>query len=156
MKKWLLLIFWIGLCELVGLFATPFTIVAISTWYTTLIKPSFSPPNWLFGPVWILLYFLMGVAAYLVWEKGWKRKPVRTALNFFFIQLVLNFLWSVLFFGLHSPILGLMDIILLLVFIVMTIWQFKKISPTAAYLLIPYLLWVSFATLLNFSIVVLN
>ncbi len=136
-------------CELVGLVGTPFTVAAIPTWYQSLNKPFFSPPNWIFGPVWTALYLLMGISAYLVWIK-------KGALNYFLIQLFLNFLWSVLFFGLRSPLLGFIDIVTLWIFILITILQFYKISKPAAYLLIPYLLWVSFATLLNLSIILLN
>ncbi len=143
-------------CELVGIAATPFTIAAIPTWYQTLQKPPFSPPNWAFGPAWTILYFLMGVAAYLVWIKGLEKKVVKNALAFFIAQLVFNFFWSILFFGLHSPILGLIDILILWTLIVITIIKFYKVSKTASYLLIPYLLWVSFATILNLSIVLLN
>lgn len=143
-------------CELVGIFSTPFTISAISTWYVFLNKPFFSPPNWIFGPVWTLLYFLMGVSAFLIWKKGLKNKKVKKALSYFLIQLFFNFLWSFLFFGLRSPFMGLFDIILLLGSIVITIIAFYKISKFAAYLLIPYLVWVSFATVLNIAIVVLN
>lgn len=143
-------------CELVGILSTPFTISAISTWYVFLNKPFFSPPNWVFGPVWTLLYFLMGISAFLIWRKGLKNKKVKRALVYFLIQLSFNFLWSFLFFGLHSPILGLIDIIAMLISIILTIRAFYKISKLAAYLLIPYLLWVSFATVLNISIVLLN
>lgn len=143
-------------CELVGIAATPFTISAIPGWYQTLNKPVFSPPNWIFGPVWTILYFLMGVAAYLVWIKGLEKKAVKTALTFFIAQLFFNFLWSILFFGLHSPMLALIDIFILWTLILITIIKFYKISKTASYLLIPYLLWVTFATILNLSIVLLN
>ena len=143
-------------CELVGVAATPFTLSAIPTWYQYLNKPFFSPPNLVFGPVWTMLYFLMGVAAYMVWIKDLREKQVKSALSFFIAQLVLNFFWSILFFGLHSPILGLIDILALWTLALITIIKFYKISKTASYLLIPYLLWVSFASLLNLSIVLLN
>lgn len=146
-------------CELVGIVATPFTISAIPTWYATLNKPTFSPPNWIFGPVWILLYLLMGISAFLIWQKGLKgttKKSVKKAFGYFFLQLFFNFIWSVLFFGLHNPLLGFIDILLLLISIVLTMATFYKISKIATYLLIPYLLWVSFATILNFSLVLLN
>ena len=143
-------------CELVGLAGTPFTLSSIPTWYQTLQKPSFSPPNWIFGPVWTILYFLMGVAAYLVWIKGLQKKAVKKALSFFIAQLAFNFLWSILFFGLHSPILALIDILILWALILITTIKFYKISKTASYLLIPYLLWVTFATILNLSIALLN
>lgn len=143
-------------CELVGLGSTPFTIAAIPTWYASLNKPFFSPPNWLFGPVWTLLYFLMGVSVFLIWRLYLKKQKVKRAVTIFSIQLGLNFLWSFLFFWLHSPILGFIDIVALWIMIILTILKFKPLSKWAAYLLIPYLLWVTFATLLNFSIVVLN
>lgn len=143
-------------CELVGIGSTPFTVGAISTWYVFLVKPSFSPPNWVFGPVWTLLYILMGVAFYLIWRQGWKKKKVRIAGLYFLLQLSLNFLWSISFFGLRSPVLGLVNIIALLVLIIMTMRQFYPLSKVAFFLLVPYLLWVSFATLLNASIVILN
>ena len=143
-------------CELVGIISAAFTLSAIPAWYQTLQKPSFSPPNWVFGPVWTVLYFLMGVSAYLIWIKGLKKKNVKNALGFFVGQLTLNFLWSIVFFGFQSPLLGLVDIIILWLLIIATIFKFYKISKTAAYLLIPYLLWVSSASILNLSIVLLN
>ena len=144
-------------CELVGIAATPFTLSAIPTWYQTLNKPIFSPPNWVFGPVWIILYFLMGLAVYLIWtSKTTNQKLRQVGLKFFSIQLGLNFLWSIFFFGLHSPILGMIDITILWILILITIIKFFKISKTASYLLIPYLLWVSFASLLNLFIILLN
>ncbi len=146
----------IVICEAVGLAATPFTLSAIPTWYATLNKPSFSPPNWIFGPAWTILYLLMGISAYLVWQKGLNKIAVKRALLFFVLQLIFNFLWSFLFFYLHSPVLGLVDITILWSMILITIIKFVKISKPAAYLLIPYLLWVTFASILNFSIVVLN
>ncbi len=143
-------------CELIGLISTSFTITSIPTWYAGLIKPPFSPPNWIFGPVWTILYCLMGIAAYLVWEKGIKIRKVKIALKYFLIQLFFNFIWSPLFFGFHLPLIALFDIFILLVMIVIIMKQFHGISKLAFYLLIPYLLWVSFATLLNLSVVVLN
>lgn len=143
-------------CGGIGLISTPFTINSIQTWYRALNKPFFSPPNWIFGPVWSALYFMMGVSAYLIWVKELKNKKVKIALMYFLVQLFLNFLWSILFFGLHSPILALIDIILLWAAILATIGKFYPISKPASYLLVPYFLWVTFAVLLNFSIVTLN
>lgn len=143
-------------CELVGLLGTPFTISAISTWYVTLNKPFFAPPNWIFGPVWTLLYFLMGVAFYLIWKQGWKKKKVKEAGLLFLTQLALNFIWSPIFFGLRAPLLGLIVIVAMWALIVMTMKKFYPLSRLAFYLLVPYLLWVSFATLLNAAIVILN
>ena len=143
-------------CELVGILGTPFTASAIPSWYATLNKPVFAPPNWLFGPAWTLLYFLMGIAFYLIWKQGWGTKKAQTARRYFFIQLALNFMWSPIFFGLRSPLPGLVIIFALLVMIALTIKKFYPLSKLAAYLLFPYLLWVSFATLLNTGIVLLN
>lgn len=143
-------------CELVGLLSAPFTIASISTWYPGLIKPAFSPPNWIFAPVWTALYFLMGESLYLVWIKGVKNKEIKIAIYYFSVQLLFNFLWSVIFFGLHQPLFAFIDIIALLAAIVLTMMKFSRISKTALYLLIPYLLWVSFAAILNGAIVLLN
>lgn len=143
-------------CELVGLLGTPFTVSAIPTWYATLNKPSFAPPNWVFGPAWTLLYFLMGLSFYLIWKQGLDKKRIKIASQFFFVQLGLNFAWSPIFFGLRSPLLGLIVILSMLVFIVLTMKKFYPLSKPAFYLLTPYLLWVSFATLLNAGIVILN
>ena len=143
-------------CELVGIAATPFTTAGIYTWYNRIIKPSFQPPNWVFGPVWTILYALMGIAAYLVWEKGWEKREVKAALGIFGIQLILNFFWSLIFFGNKAFGWAFVEILFLWVFIALTIWKFYKISKTAAYLLIPYILWVSFASVLNGAIWWLN
>ena len=144
-------------CELVGIAATPFTISSIPTWYQYLNKPFFSPPNWVFGPVWTALYFLMGISVYLIWTKNIKNQRLKQeGLKYFLIQLGLNFLWSLLFFGLHSPLLGLIDIVILWVMIVITMRKFYPLSKIAFYLLVPYLIWVSFASFLNLSIVLLN
>lgn len=143
-------------CALVGFLGTPFTISAIPTWYAGLNKPFFTPPNWIFGSIWTLLYFLMGVSFYLIWKQGWKKKKVKNAGMFFLAQLGLNFIWSPIFFGLRAPILGLIIIMAMWVLIVMTMRKFYPLSKLASYLLVPYLLWVSFATLLNTAIVLLN
>jgi tryptophan-rich sensory protein len=143
-------------CELVGILGTPFTAAAIPSWYATLEKPLFAPPNWLFGPAWTLLYFLMGVAFYLIWQQNTKSKKVQTAQKIFCAQLFLNFIWSPLFFGLKSPLLGLIVIVALWGLILLTIYKFYPLSKWAAYLLIPYLLWVTFATSLNAAILILN
>lgn len=149
---YLKLIVSVGVCLSVGFIAGMFTSSSISSWYSGLVKPFFNPPNWVFGPVWTILYVLMGVSLYLVWT----RSPSRIAVTFFIIQLMLNFLWSFLFFYFKNPLLAFIDIILLLIMIILTIIQFYPISKTAAFLLIPYILWVSFATILNFSIYYLN
>jgi tryptophan-rich sensory protein len=133
-----------------------FTTPAITTWYATLVKPNFVPPNWVFGAVWTLLYLLMGIALYLVWEKGFEKKEVREAIAVFGIQLFLNLLWSVLFFGLQSPLYGLIEIVILWVVILANIILFYRISRPAGLLLVPYLFWTSFAAVLNYSIWILN
>lgn len=146
----------IVVCQLAGAIGAVFTTPSIPTWYAGLNKPSFQPPNWLFGPAWTLLYTLMGIALYLIWTKGLSAAGVKTALVVFGIQLLLNTLWSILFFGMKNPALALIEIVILWVAILLTLVRFYAISRTAGLLLVPYLLWVSFATVLNFSIVRLN
>ena len=143
------------LCQLAGFLGSLFTTPAIPTWYATLKKPFFAPPNWIFSPVWISLFILMGISLFFVWRRT-DHPKFKIAFVFFFVQLILNILWSAAFFGLKSPLLGLMDIILLWIAILFTIQNFSKVSKFAGVLLIPYLLWVSFATLLNFSLWILN
>jgi tryptophan-rich sensory protein len=143
-------------CQLAGLIGSFFTQPAISTWYAELIKPRFTPPDWVFGPVWISLYILMGIAAFLIWRRGLHHHVVRRALALFGVQLVLNALWSFLFFGLRSPLAGLIGIFILGIAIIFTVRSFLKVSRTAGLLLIPYFLWVSFASGLNLSIWWLN
>ncbi len=156
MRNFLKLAGSIVLCELVGIISTSFTIASIPTWYRALNKPFFSPPNWVFGPVWTILYALMGVSLYLVWKRGAKNKKAKKAVLYFMIQLAFNFLWSLVFFGLHSPMLAFVTIVFLWITILVSIMKFYPLSKTAAYLLIPYIIWVSFASILNLSIVVLN
>ena len=156
MKDWQKLVVSIVGCEMVGILGSILTVEAIPTWYATLNKPSFAPPNWLFGPVWTLLYLMMGIAFYLIWRLGWKKKENKEAGISFGWQLLLNALWSPVFFGLRSPEVALFLIVLMWGMILVTIKKFLPISRTAGYLLLPYLLWVSFATLLNGAIVLLN
>lgn len=156
MNKLLKLFISIVICEAAGLVVLPLTIKAIPGWYAGLNKPFFSPPNWIFGPVWSTLYLLMGISVYLIWSKGLTTQKQRMALIFFSIQLFFNFLWSILFFGLKSPTLALIDIVLLWLAILITMIKFEKSSKFAAYLFLPYFFWVSFALILNFSIVRLN
>jgi len=144
------------LCQLAGFIGYLATIPSIPTWYESLKKPFFNPPNWIFGPVWTGLYALMGVSLFLAWQGRKDNSQVKIALVFFFLQLISNALWSVAFFGLRSPLLGFVDIVLLWIAIFLTIQKFLRISRTAALLLVPYFLWVSFAVLLNFSLWVLN
>ena len=156
MKKAITLIVFIVVCELAGILGSVFTMPSIPGWYAGLAKPSFNPPNWLFGPVWTILYALMGVAAWLVYEKGVKRPDVKKALSVFAAQLILNALWSIVFFGAHMILGAAVVIVLLGAMILLTILLFGKISKPAAWLLVPYILWVSFATVLNISLYVLN
>jgi len=128
----------------------------VDTWYAGLNKPGFNPPNWLFAPVWTVLYICMGIAAGLVWAKGFHHIWVKTALYNFGFQLLFNALWSIVFFGFQNPFWALLVIIVLLILIVITIKWFKIVNKTAAYLMIPYLLWVCFAALLNYRIWELN
>ncbi|WP_338408787.1 TspO/MBR family protein [uncultured Flavobacterium sp.] len=144
-------------CLVIGYFSGIVTRSAITTWYPTLIKPSFNPPNWIFAPVWSMLYVMMGVAAGLVWDRiDFDKEIVKKALIFFAIQLALNALWSYLFFGLKNPMLAGIEIVILWLMIYETYTKFIKINKTAGYLFIPYLLWVSFALVLNMSIWGLN
>ncbi len=152
MKKIIKFLLAVILCEGAGMVGSFFTMPAITSWYATLAKPSFNPPNWIFAPVWTTLFFLMGVSLYLIWNEKQKGKPIKLAVLFFFQQLSLNILWSALFFGMQNPMLAFVEIIALWLSILMTIFYFAKISKTAAWLLVPYILWVSFAAFLNFSI----
>ncbi len=142
--------------ELAGIIGSLFTTSSIRGWYTTLNRPELSPPNWVFGPVWTTLFALMGIAAFLVWKKGLDRKDVRIALTIFIAQLILNTLWSIIFFGLQSPEAAFIEIIILWFAILATMIAFVKISKPAFWLLVPYLLWVSFASYLNYSFWILN
>ncbi len=143
------------ICEGVGILGSVFTLSQIPIWYAALNKPQFAPPNFIFGPVWTTLYALMGISLVLVLEKAGKKKR-NLIISLFGLQLFLNFLWSVVFFTGHQPVLALIDIIALWISIAALIILFKKFSMSAAVLLVPYLLWVSFASLLNVSIVLLN
>ncbi len=153
--SWLHLAAFIAACELAGVVGAIFTAPNIPTWYAALAKPAFTPPSWLFGPAWTLLYALMGAVAYLVYlrpENGARSRGLRA----FFMQLGLNVLWSVVFFGMQSPGLGLAVIVLLWFCIAATMALFWRVSRRAAWLMLPYLLWVSFAAYLNFGVWILN
>jgi translocator protein len=144
------------LCQLAGAIGSIFTVQNIPTWYASLNKPWFNPPNWVFGPVWITLYTMMGISAYLIWNRGISKKEVKLALGIFGVQLILNALWSIIFFGLKSPVYGIPVIALLWIFIALSIASFYRLSKPAALLLVPYICWVSFAALLNLFIWILN
>jgi len=137
-------------CQAAGFLGSLATTPSIGGWYKSLVKPSFNPPNWVFGPVWTTLYLLMGIALFLVWRLGFKAEGVQAALIVFLIQLALNTLWSILFFGLHQPLPAFIEIIVLWAFILWTMIKFFGLSRPAGWLLVPYLLWVSFASVLNF------
>ena len=154
MSNTLKLIISLALPQIAGGLGAFFTISSVQSWYQTINKPFFNPPSWIFGPMWTLLYVLMGIACYLIWKKKHLQKKQLLAL--FFAQLLLNALWSPAFFGMESPILGLVVIVPLWALILVCIIQFRKASKLASGLMIPYLLWVSFATVLNFSIYWLN
>ncbi len=154
-NKLLKLLLSIVLCEGVGILGSIFTIPSITTWYSHLNKPIFNPPNWIFGPVWTTLYLLMGISLFLVLEKKLKIQK-NFLLILFSVQLLLNFLWSVMFFAWHLPTLALVDIALLWISITLLIVDFWKFSKIASVILIPYLLWVSFASVLNLWVAILN
>jgi translocator protein len=155
-KQTIKLVASVALCLLAGFVGSIFTTPKIDGWYAQLNKPSFTPPGWLFGPVWTLLYVLMGIALYLVWRQGLAKKGVKSAFALFLVQLALNVLWSYAFFGAESPLAGLAVIVLLWTAIVATITYFAPISRGAALLLVPYILWVSFAEILNAKLYLLN
>jgi tryptophan-rich sensory protein len=152
-QNWFVLMGFILLAEGAGIVGSFFTTSNIPTWYATLTKPPIAPPNWVFGPVWTTLFLLMGIAAYFVWRTGVRS---RSALQIFGIQLALNVLWSLIFFGLQNPGAAFIEIILLWLAIVWTIYAFSRHSKLAAWLLVPYIAWVSFASVLNYFIWVLN
>jgi len=143
-------------CELVGAVGALFTLPAIAGWYAALRKPSFNPPDWIFGPVWNTLYMLMGISLWLVLRRGLKGHEIKVAVGLFAIQLALNALWSPAFFGLHSPLAGLIVIVPLWAAILLTVVSFLRVSKPAGLLLIPYILWVSFAVILNIALFTLN
>ena len=141
----------IAICMTVAGAGGLFTADSVAQWYTTLHKPAWTPPSWLFGPVWTILYLMMAIAAWLVWRRREVEKA-KGALGLFILQLALNAAWSPLFFGLKNPLVGLLDIVLLWAAILATLIHFRKISTAAGALLIPYWLWVSYATALNGAI----
>jgi tryptophan-rich sensory protein len=157
MNKIIKLFVSIIVCQLAGVIGSIFTASSVKTWYTTINKPSFTPPSWLIGPVWLFLFILMGVSLFLVWSHpSTAPKDRKRALIIFGTQLALNAFWSYAFFSLESPLFGFIVILILWITIFMTIIRFLKISELAGWLLIPYILWVSFASVLNFAILLLN
>ena len=145
------------MCQAAGVVGSFFTVSAIGSWYQFLNKPAFSPPNWLFGPVWITLYTLMGISFYLVWSGGFNKKGAKFALGFFVAHLFVNAGWSIIFFGFHNiPLAFAVILILLAMIIILTKFLFRTLNRLASNLLIPYLVWVSIATFLNYSLMILN
>lgn len=153
--KWLKLITSLLICQLAGIIGSLFTTPNIPTWYATLNKPVFNPPNWIFAPVWLSLYVLMGISFYFIWAKS-DVPNFGFLFSLFLFQLVLNAFWSIIFFGLKSPLYAFVEILFLWLSILLCIIFFYRVSKTASVLLIPYILWVSFAAVLNFGIFVLN
>ncbi|MDD3175579.1 MAG: tryptophan-rich sensory protein [Candidatus Nanoarchaeia archaeon] len=158
MNKYLKLLISVLIPLFIGMLGSIFTSTSINTWYISLIKPSFNPPNWIFGPVWTALFILMGLAFFLVWSEETKKlqKYKSGATKLFSIQLMLNLIWSALFFGCRNPLASFIEIIILEFFIIWTTIQFYKVSKPAAYMMIPYILWVAFASALNLAFVILN
>lgn len=144
------------ICQLAGLIGSFFTVSAIPDWYANLNKPAFSPPNWVFGPTWIVLYTLMGIALYLIWEKLHTNKKAKGAIAVFLIHLFFNATWSIVFFGLKNILLALANIAIPWILILVLMFLFYKIDKRATYLFIPYFLWVSFAAVLNVALFILN
>jgi len=155
-KKLTYIVIAVSVCLVIGFLSGFATQSSVNDWFVTLNKPSFNPPNWIFAPVWTVFYIMMGIAAGLVWAKGFHHLWVKTALYHFGFQLMLNASWSIVFFGLKEPFWALVVIITLLILLVLTIRWFRIVSNIAAWLLVPYLLWVCFATALNYKIWELN
>ncbi len=133
-----------------------FTVTGDGSWYQTIQKPSWNPPGWVFGPVWTSLYVMMGISLYLVWKSNAEQSLKKKAIIIFAIQLALNFFWSYIFFTLQSPGWAMVEIITMWLFILLTIFAFAKISKVAAWLLVPYISWVSFASILTYTIWQMN
>jgi len=150
------LIISIALPLLVGFTASYFTVSGVDSWYKTIQKPAWNPPNWVFGPVWTTIYILMGISLFLVWKRNVSAEVKRTAFILFGLQLLANFLWSFIFFDQQQPGLAFAEIIVLWMLILLTIFSFARLNKTAAWLLVPYISWVSFAAMLNFTIWRLN
>ncbi len=150
------LIISIALPVAVGATSGFFTATGVDSWYQTINKPSWNPPGWIFGPVWTTLYVMMGIALFLVWKSNTNEALKKTAITLFAVQMVLNFFWSFIFFKQEQPGWALVEIIVLWVAILLTIFAFAKVNKTAAWLLVPYISWVSFATILNYTIWKLN
>lgn len=156
MKNWLRLLISITIPLVVGSSASFFTVTGLGSWYSSIQKPSWNPPNWVFGPVWTTLYIMMGIAFYLVWKSDVPKLKKANAIMLWVVQLVFNFLWSLIFFNLHQIGWAMADIVVLWFFIFLTIVAFSKINKLAAWLMVPYISWVTFAAILNYTIWQLN
>ena len=143
-------------CQIAGFAGSVFTTPSIPTWYASINKPAFTPPNWVFAPAWTTLFLLMGISLYIIWDKGLGSRDSKLAVSVFGVQLALNVIWSLLFFGLQNPFFAFVEIIMLWTAILATIMLFYKISKKAGILLVPYIFWVSFAAFLNYSVWMLN
>jgi tryptophan-rich sensory protein len=152
MNKTFKLISAILICHMAGILGAFFTTPQIDGWYSTLVKPSFNPPSWIFGPVWLTLYTLMGISLFLIWQNKGNKKAV----NWFYLQLLLNASWSIIFFGAHELFLAFIIILAMVLSVIKTMLEFWKINKMSVYLLVPYLLWISFAGFLNYNIWILN
>ena len=150
------LIISILILQLAGFIGSLFTISSVNTWYAVLEKPALNPPSWIFGPVWIALYVLIGIAFYLIWQKAFNSTRNRRVFLLFFVHIFLNGIWSILFFGAQNILFAFVDIVAVLATLIILMSLFWKIDRRATYLFIPYLAWVSFATYLNYSLLVLN
>lgn len=150
------LLFYILIIQFTGAIGSFFTISSINSWYNLLVKPAFSPPNYIFAPVWIILYLMMAISVYFISEKSKENKEAVDILNLFWIHLFFNVAWSIIFFGFRNIFLAFIDIIIILIFIIILMIKSYKINNIVTWLLLPYLLWVSFASVLNYFILILN
>ena len=146
----------IGICLAAGAIGAVFTAGSITTWYAELVKPPFTPPDWIFAPVWTTLYVLMGLSVFLVWLEGFENNEVKAGLGLFAFQLILNVLWSFVFFDQGSILGGLIVILALWFILLFTVLNFFRVSALAGWVLVPYLAWVSFASILNLAFLILN
>lgn len=144
------------LSQSAGIIGSIFTVENVPTWYASLVKPAYNPPAWVFAPVWITLYFFIGIAAYLIWQRRKESATAPAALAVFTFQLVINTMWPVIFFGAHAMFIAFIDVFALLILTAVMIYLFAKTDKRAAIILIPYLLWTAFAAVLNFNIWLLN
>ncbi len=147
---------WVFVCEFAGVVGSIFTVGSIPTWYQTLVKPSFNPPNWIFGPVWTTLYALMGISVYRIWRLGMHREKVRDAVVLFCMHLVLNAVWSPVFFGARNIPIAFAIIAIMWLTLIALIFRFERLDKVSAYMLTPYLAWISFAMILNYNLWILN